>query len=1097
MGSSCSPAQGLDPSLGGVGEEDGGSEGEEEERSLMLSEIGQLDGNITLSSIAEEPESMRIPVWCGYRPPRPVQGWRRPARRVVRRDNRLVEALSLPTLSSYNMRAARAKLRSLAEDIEMRDCQLSFLCEIWEKSDCKNFQGKVEEILEMSNIQYLSNPRQGNRKGGGVGIAHAGAGFQVTKLNVKVEKPLEVVWALYRNLTKGGKMRKIILISFYSPPRFGKKNQTLVEHIFTNLNQLRTTHPGAGVIMAGDVNNLKVERLLAMDTSIKSINKKATRGDKCIDVILTDLWRYYQVPEVIQPVPVDQGEKGVPSDHKGLLVKPRSYFTIAPEKETRIIQPMPDSLMSKFDQIIQKEDWSNIKDTMTTTEMVDQYEKKSTELTNKTFPFKTVLVKSDDKPHFTEELRLIKRQRQRIYQREGKSEKYLKKKTEFKEKEKKEACKHREKIVEEVMAGKRCSAYKAIRKLGDGPEDTFKKKSFILPSHADQGLSPLECAEDFADYFAKISQSVPALDEEEFFPALKASIREGRVASNKPVLQEYEVYNILRQVKKTGCTVPEDVPQKLMQEFCLDFAAPATKIFNAITKTGEYPRQFVQEFASIVPKSHEAPQSAKQTRTLSMKNYLSKSYEKQFCDWLWPYIEPFLDPNQWGGRKNRSTTHYLIKLFDFVHKYLDKSTPHAVATSQIDLQTAYNLTSHQLVIEDLFSMKVPGWLLVIMTSFLTSRKLIIRYRGATSSARTLDSGSPAGCMTGNIIFLVKFNGALLRPPIPRPLTKNTGIQALTKNTGMQELTKNTTMKAKYIDDITLAVSINLRKSLIKDPESRPKPLNFHERFQLIIKPEENVLQAELDRLLFFTDENYLKINLVKSSTLLFNNSTTLDFPPEFGLGQSQYLQEKTSTKLLGVIVNNKANFGDNTEEMVRRGTKKLWLLRRMRQLGLDSTTVLKYWTSEGRPLLENACALWTGSLTVIQSRSLEAVQRSAMAIADLCTASRLRLWMPVRLPVYKGHEYSNNGLPSLVQYFSTVAESSPNCLILLNSQSFLVPLLTISAVLSSKLALLFTMTPSSFVFVFSWRYSDWLKPNSGGKSRVFDLLKSSTELFCR
>ena len=236
-------------------------------------------------------------------------------------------------------------------------------------------------------------------------------------------------------------------------------------------------------------------------------------------------------------------------------------------------------------------------------------------------------------------------------------------------------------------------------------------------------------------------------------------------------------------------------------------------------------------------------------------------------------------------------------------------------------------------------------------------------------------------MTGNIIFLVKFNGALLRPPIPRPLTKNTGIQALTKNTGMQELTKNTTMKAKYIDDITLAVSINLRKSLIKDPESRPKPLNFHERFQLIIKPEENVLQAELDRLLFFTDQNYLKINLVKSSTLLFNNSTTLDFPPEFGLGQSQYLQEKTSTKLLGVIVNNKANFGDNTEEMVRRGTKKLWLLRRMRQLGLDSTTVLKYWTSEGRPLLENACALWTGSLTVIQSRSLEAVQRSAMAIA--------------------------------------------------------------------------------------------------------------------
>ena len=81
------------------------------------------------------------------------------------------------------------------------------------------------------------------------------------------------------------------------------------------------------------------------------------------------------------------------------------------------------------------------------------------------------------------------------------------------------------------------------------------------------------------------------------------------------------------------------------------------------------------------------------------------------------------------------------------------------------------------------------------------------------------------------------------------------------------------------------------------------------------------------------------------------------------------------------MVNNQANFEDNTAEMVRRGTKKLWLLRRMRQLGLDASTVLEYWTSEGRPLLEYSCPLWTGSISVLQSRSLEAVQRSAMAIA--------------------------------------------------------------------------------------------------------------------
>ena len=91
------------------------------------------------------------------------------------------------------------------------------------------------------------------------------------------------MWALYRNTGIVGKIRKIILISFYSPPRYGKHNQTLIEHIFTNLNRLRTIYPEAeaGVIMAGNVNNLKVDRVLVMDPSLRSINKKPTRIKMC------------------------------------------------------------------------------------------------------------------------------------------------------------------------------------------------------------------------------------------------------------------------------------------------------------------------------------------------------------------------------------------------------------------------------------------------------------------------------------------------------------------------------------------------------------------------------------------------------------------------------------------------------------------------------------------------------------------------------------------------------------------------------------------------------------------------------------------------
>ena len=80
------------------------------------------------------------------------------------------------------------------------------------------------------------------------------------------------------------------------------------------------------------------------------------------------------------------------------------------------------------------------------------------------------------------------------------------------------------------------------------------------------------------------------------------------------------------------------------------------------------------------------------------------------------------------------------------------------------------------------------------------------------------------------------------------------------------------------------------------------------------------------------------------------------------------------------MINNKLNFQNHVEYIVKRGNYKLWLLRRLKQLGLNCNSVLEYYTSEIRPILEYAAPFWTGSLTIKQSKSIESVQRSALAI---------------------------------------------------------------------------------------------------------------------
>ena len=43
---------------------------------------------------------------------------------------------------------------------------------------------------------------------------------------------------------------------------------------------------------------------------------------------------------------------------------------------------------------------------------------------------------------------------------------------------------------------------------------------------------------------------------------------------------------------------------------------------------------------------------------------------------------------------------------------------------------------------------------------------------------------------------------------------------------------------KYVDDATKAASINLPKSLVPDPTSRPAPLGYNERTKMVLNPED-------------------------------------------------------------------------------------------------------------------------------------------------------------------------------------------------------------------------------------------------------------------
>ena len=131
------------------------------------------------------------------------------------------------------------------------------------------------------------------------------------------------------------------------------------------------------------------------------------------------------------------------------------------------------------------------------------------------------------------------------------------------------------------------------------------------------------------------------------------------------------------------------------------------------------------EYQIIIPKTIP-PQSEDDLRNIASTSYFSKVYESFIGDWIMPFIGPYIDPGQCGGLKGSSITHYLIRLLNFVHKILDRREPHAVLMALVDLEKAFNQFSHQLAIEDLAYMNVPGWLLAILVAYLSERSMHMR-----------------------------------------------------------------------------------------------------------------------------------------------------------------------------------------------------------------------------------------------------------------------------------------------------------------------------------------------------------------------------------
>ena len=278
-------------------------------------------------------------------------------------------------------------------------------------------------------------------------------------------------------------------------------------------------------------------------------------------------------------------------------------------------------------------------------------------------------------------------------------------------------------------------------------------------------------------------------------------------------------------------------------------------------------------------------------------------------DWLLFFISDLLDLNQYGGQKGSSVTHYLVDFINFVLYNQDIKNIHAVLAVAIDFSKAFNRQNHAILITILSDLGVPGWLLSIVIGFLENRELVVNFKGESSEKKALPGGGPQGTLLGMFLFLILINAAGFKE-----LNKNTG-EIITKQWNKRKSMKR--IHLKYIDDMTAAVSINLKKTLVPHPDPNPpKPLNYHARTGHIFpQQEDGELQSMMSDLKVYADEHEMVINKKKTKVIMFNQARDYDFPPEISVDTDENLEVVEELKLLGVLISSDLSWSANTDNI--------------------------------------------------------------------------------------------------------------------------------------------------------------------------------------
>ena len=251
------------------------------------------------------------------------------------------------------------------------------------------------------------------------------------------------------------------------------------------------------------------------------------------------------------------------------------------------------------------------------------------------------------------------------------------------------------------------------------------------------------------------------------------------------------------------------------------------------------------EWVTPAPKL-TSPQDISDLRKISCTSDFSKLYEGFLKEWIMEDVSEKIDIGQFGGQAGLGTEHMIVCFIDRILQLLDNHPDKsAVLATYLDWSAAFDRQDPTKGIIKFIQLGVRPSLIPLLASYLTDRKMQVKFNGEVSEFLGLIGGGPQGTLLGGLEYLVQSNDNA-------------------DNVQPED-------RFKYIDDLSILQLILLSGLLVE--------YNFHQHVasdvgvdMTYLPPASHAAQDNLNTITTWTQQNLMRLNEAKSKYMVFSRA---------------------------------------------------------------------------------------------------------------------------------------------------------------------------------------------------------------------------------